>query len=624
MVTTHYATVEATLPPNRFSEKETQPQNMEAISKEFIAKFKHAVETSNAQEFADLISEGGYWRDLLAFTNDFRAITKENVLQAATDRLPVTGAYVESDEMDFAPSFNTLDEYGFIQLGFKFATSLGPCVSTVRLIKEGTGEIKAHVLYTQLDGIHGYPEKSRHNRDEGHSNSMLPYEEIRKRELENPEPKVIIVGGGHNGLVAAARLRAHGVSSLVIDTYDRVGDNWRKRYGSLTLHDALYSQTLPYMPYPETFPKFISAGKLANFFETYVENLELNVWTKSRVIPEKTYFDEQEKKWHVTILRNGVDERSFVVPHVIMATGLGGGKPKMPAPFPGQETFQGQITHSARHSGGAAYKGKKVLVVGTGSSGHDIALDLSNYGADVTMLQRSPTYILTIENGIIKTFNGDLMVEGVDLEYADRIGEAMPKPIIKATHQKLVPKIAELDKEMLDGLTKAGFKHYAGPDGSGFLFLALERGGGYYYESGACAKIIDGTIKVKQGEIASFTANDVVFKDGSTMAPDAVIFCTGFTGIKDSVAETLGPKYANMVKQIWGLDSEGELCGIFRDCGIPNCYYLVGGIAPCRLYSKQLALQILAEQLGKFGERYTIEEQKKRSYVDLAPMIDHY
>lgn len=259
----------------------------------------------------------------------------------------------------------------------------------------------------------------------------------------------------------------------MIDRFERVGDNWRKRYGSLALHDTLCSQALPYMPWPETFPEFISAGKLANWLEHYVESLELNVWVKSKVVPERTFFDEKFQKWHVTIDRDG-KERQFDVDNMVIATGLCG-KPKMPKPFPGQEKFTKPIIHSSQHKGGADWKDKDVLVIGTGSSGHDISLDLANHAAKPTILQRSPTYVLSIGKGIVGTLNGDLMVEGVNLDYADRITEAMPRPVTKATFQKLVPKIAELDKELLDGLSRAGFSTYLGPDNSGNLFVLRTR-----------------------------------------------------------------------------------------------------------------------------------------------------
>jgi cation diffusion facilitator CzcD-associated flavoprotein CzcO len=374
------------------------------------------------------------------------------------------------------------------------------------------------------------------------------------------------------------------------------------------------------MSWPETFPEFISAGKLANWLEHYAESMELNVWVKSHVVPEKTYFDEKGQKWHVTIDRDG-QENAFVVDHIVLATGLCG-KPKMPKPFPGQEKFIPDIIHSTQHKGGDGWKGKNVLVVGTGSSGHDISLDLCNHGANPTILQRSPTYVLSIKNGIVKTLNGDLMVEGVNLDYADRITEAMPKAVTKAVLQKLVPKIAELDKDLLQGLKKAGFQTYLGPDSSGSLFLSMERGGGFYFESGASQKIIDGGIKVKNGEIDHFTENSVVFKDGTNMEPDLVIFCTGYTGFKESVCETLGEEYGNQLSKIWGLDCEGEINGLYRDCGLPNTYFMSGALPINRPYSKLLALQIAAQKLGRLGPRYSIEQSRKSgNYVDLSGLL---
>ncbi|KAA8917148.1 hypothetical protein TRICI_000715 [Trichomonascus ciferrii] len=616
---THFSCVAAQLAVNRFSQKEQQPERMRQIADEFTAKFRHAIESADAEEFNDLISDCGYWRDVVAFTNDYRAFTKVNVPQAASDCLQQAQAY--GGEIDYQPKFSTLDDHAHIEFGIKFNNYIGPCVGFVHLVKDEDGQYRAQVLFTALDGVKDHPEQFRHNRAMGDKNSMLHYDEIRRREMENPDPTVLVVGGGHCGLMVAARLKYLGIRSLVIDRFERVGDNWRKRYGSLALHDTLYSQALPYMPWPETFPEFVSAGKFGNWLEHYVESMELNVWCRSTIVSDKTYFDENEQKWHVTVDRDG-QQYNFVVTHLVMATGLSGGKPKMPKPFPGQETFVPGVIHSARHKGGAEWKGKNVLVMGTGSSGHDISLDLCNHGANVTMLQRSPTYVHSIKNGNIKTFNGDLMIEGVDLDYADRLTEATPKPIIKAVHQRLIPKIRELDKDLLEGLRKAGFQEYSGPDGSGFNFLSMERGGGFYFDSGACERIVNGDIKVKNGEIDHFTKYSVVFKDGSTMKPDLVIFCTGYTGFKESAIETLGEKYGKNLKIIWGLDGEGEINGLFRDCGIPKTYFSSGAIPLSRTNSKLIALQILAEQLGNFHDRYTIEKSKQTgNYVDLSSML---
>lgn len=152
--------------------------------------------------------------------------------------------------------------------------------------------------------------------------------------------------------------------------------------------------------------------------------------------------------------------------------------------------------------------------------------------------------------------------------------------------------------------------------------LSYERGGGFYFESGASQKIVDGEIKVKNGEIDYFTEDSVVFKDGTHLNPDLVICCTGYGGFKDSVDETLGEKYGNQLKKIWGLDCEGEINGLYRDCGISNTYFMSGALPLTRVYSKPVALQILAQQLGKLGSRYSIDESRRTgNYQDVSGLL---
>lgn len=78
------------------------------------------------------------------------------------------------------------------------------------------------------------------------------------------------------------------------------------------------------------------------------------------------------------------------------------------------------------------------------------------------------------------------------LDVADRVGESLPKHVAKLVHQRIVPQLAELDKDILVGLKKAGFRTFPGVDGSGFLWLTLDKSGGYYYDTGACQRVIDG------------------------------------------------------------------------------------------------------------------------------------
>lgn len=603
----------AEFPKNHFNKQELTQEGAERIAKTWIAKFNTAVVSKDPEAFDDLVTQHGFWRDVVAFTSDYRSISKPNILQAATDRLSsVKAGDAIFEEVNVASPFEDLT---FILTAFNFTTKTGPCTGIAQLIKEQDGEYKAWVMFTALDGVKGHPELVGHNRSEGTHNGEKSYDEFRAEELENPNPDVIIVGAGHGGLQTAAHLKAFGLKPLIVDRENRVGDNWRSRYSSLSLHDPCYSLHFAYMPFPATWPKFPSAGKLAHWLEHYAETLELNIWTRSEILPSKTSYDPKSEQWTVTINHDGREERTFTVSHVVLSTGTSGGKAWLPPKAPGQDSFKGKIYHSTQIPGGSAFKNQNVLVVGTGSSGHDLALDCARNGARTTMLQRSPTYVMSIKNGM-KHF-----VEGAynedthsNMRPLDLRSEATPKSIVKLFHKRIVQTVAGLDKDMLDGLRKAGFQAYLGPEDTGLLFLAMQRAGGYYYNSGASDAIINGDIRMQPGEIDHFTEDSVIFKDGNVLNPDAVVFCTGFTGFKDSVSEILGEEYAVNLKPIWGLDEEAELRGVFRDCGVPNCYFMVGALNMARFNSRMIALQILAQRDGLLDKRYTIEAQKSGTY----------
>ncbi|KAK9321837.1 hypothetical protein V1517DRAFT_325279 [Lipomyces orientalis] len=580
------------------------------IAKTWLQDFNNAVSAANAAAFDGLIAEDGFWRDVIAFTNDFRTIAKANIHQAAIDRLPIVEASNAKLTTPLPALARPFSDVAFIEVHFTFDTRTGPSIGVAKLIPVDERKYAAYILFTFLDGVHGHQLQLGAHRSHGEHNTKNSYDDIRGEELDNPNPDVIIVGGGHNGLETAVHLNAMGIKTLVVDKYARVGDNWRLRYRSLSLHDPVWANHLVHMPFPPNWPVFTPAGKLANWLEHYVEVFEINVWTSSTVVPEKTLYNADTGNWTVTILRGGNDERTFTVSHVVMATGLGGGYPKLPPPFPGQDLFRKPILHSSQHATGADWSGKNVLVVGACTSGHDISLDFYNNRAEVTMLQRSPTFVMTVKNGM-PILNGTLFSEhGPPTEIADRIAESTPKFVAKLFHQRLIPQIASLDADLLSGLEKAGFKTTQGEDGSGFLMLALKKAGGYYFDTGCSSQIVAGNIKVKQGEIGHFTEDSVVFKDGSIISPEIVVFATGYTGFPDTVAQVLGTEYANIVKPIWGLDREGELQGVARDCGIPKVYFVVGGLAAARFSSKITALQIAADRAGLLGERYTIEAQE--------------
>jgi cation diffusion facilitator CzcD-associated flavoprotein CzcO len=91
--------------------------------------------------------------------------------------------------------------------------------------------------------------------------------------------RVLVLGAGHSGLSAAARLKALGLDTLVVEKNSRVGDNWRTRYRSLNLHNEVWANQMPYLLFPPTWPAYCSKDKIADWFESYASILDLNVWT---------------------------------------------------------------------------------------------------------------------------------------------------------------------------------------------------------------------------------------------------------------------------------------------------------------------------------------------------------
>jgi len=413
-------------------------------------------------------------------------------------------------------------------------------------------------------------------------------------DLVDGDPTVIIVGAGHTGLEIAARLKYLGVSHLIIDRKARVGDSWRDRYKALCLHDTVWYNQTPYLPFPATWPVFTPASKLADWLEGYADYLELNVWTSSVIT--KTEWNDDLKTWAVEIKRGGKESRTLKVKHLVFATGFGG-RPYVPD-FPERENFKGEVVHSSEFTSASRYIGKKAVVVGACTSGHDIARDFVHHGVDVTIYQRSSTYVISVE--ALKQLLAPVYNDVVPTEVGDLYFNFLPNAVGRLIHQRLTPHFAQtVDKELLDGLAKAGFKTNLGPDGTGVLQLLFTRAGGYYFDDGTSKHVINGDVKVKNGSaIARFTENGLQFADGTALEADVIIFATGYVDPRNSLREICGPQVAEKVKPVWGFTDEGEISGIWRDSGHENLWIGIGNLGMSRYYSRHLALQIKAIDAG--------------------------
>ncbi|KAG6815338.1 hypothetical protein H0H87_002808, partial [Tephrocybe sp. NHM501043] len=289
------------------------------------------------------------------------------------------------------------------------------------------------------------------------------------------------------------------------------------------------------------------------------------------------------------------------------------------------DIFRGTTLHTSEYVGGHPFKGKRAIVIGAGNSSADICQDLVVQGAEsVTMVQRSSTCVISSKTNA-ETM-GRAWPEREPPEVSDFKVASCPLAFLQAMLKQFERESWEREKDLHEGLIKAGLKLNMGPDGSGLAPLVSSRAGGKYLlcrfkgdivcqtphsniaahsptvagiDVGCADLISAGKIKIKQGvEVERFSEDSVAFNDGSVLDADVVIFATGYFGIRDSMKETFGDETIERTSQVWNLDEEGELRGSFRPTGHPGLWYAVGGFYHSRFSSKQLALEIKAVELG--------------------------
>lgn len=394
-----------------------------------------------------------------------------------------------------------------------------------------------------------------------------------------------------------------GVNTLIIDQNASVGDNWRKRYHQLVLHDPVWYDHLPYLNFPPQWPIFTPKDKLAQFFESYATLLELNVWTSTELID--TEWNAEEQNWTVVVNRTKADgtneTRTFHPRHIIQATGHSG-KKNMPS-MTGAETFAGdRLCHSSEFPGAQSHsQGKKAVVVGSCNSAHDIAQDYLEKGYDVTMVQRSTTHVVSSKAIMDVGLKGWFSEHGPQVDEADILLHGLPTPVLKALQIGVCALQTEHDKEMLAGLAKAGFKVDSGPDDAGLFIKYFQRGGGYYINVGASELIASGQIKVKQGqEIDEVVPHGLRFADCSELEADEIVFATGYQNMRTQTRAIFGDKVADKVGDVWGFNQEGEMRTIWQRSGHPGFWFHGGNLAMCRYYSRLLALQIKGLEAGLY------------------------
>jgi len=591
----------------------------------WFADFADALATPDAEAAAsataDLFVEQGYWRDLTTFTwNLHTAEGRESIEDLVkgthgTGNLTISNIEIDRDAVvEDAADGDGEDIFAFVTFENRVVKSR----ALIRLKNEGTEDApvdRCWTLLTSARELHARPEKKGRNRIKGaeHGPHADPrnWADRRAERRENlgysEQPYVLIVGGGQGGIALASRLKRLGVPTLVVEKSARPGDQWRGRYHSLCLHDPVWYDHLPYLPFPDDWPIFTPKDKMGDWLEHYTGIMDLDYWNNTSC--ERASYDEASGTWEVVVDRDG--EQVVLHPEqLVMATGMSGiaNKPT----FPGQEKFRGEIRHSSEHPGGEVDKGRRVVVLGANNSAHDICADLYENGAHPVMIQRSPTYIVNSDM-FIKYVTSPLYSEeavdaGIDTDTADLLFASWPYKLLPLGQRVASDGIREEDAEFYADLEKAGFMVDFGEDETGLFLKYLRRGSGYYINVGASQLVIDGSIEVhSQVGIDHYTEDGVVLTDGTELQADVVVLATGYGSMNGWAERLISPEVADKVGKCWGLGSEtakdpgpweGELRNMWKPTQQENLWFMGGNLHQGRHYSRYLSLQLAARHEG--------------------------
>ncbi len=581
------------------------PDPARASVQALLDRLNEALASRDTRAAADLFATESYWRDLVLLTWNLKTMEGQAAVQQMLD---AQLAAIESVVFGIDPN-ELVDEAdgvtsAWITIDTKFARGDGH----IR-IKDG----RIWTLLTAAQELRGHEEPMGARRpmgaEHGVQRGRKTWLERRDDEAANlgttEQPYVLVIGGGQGGIALGARLRQLGVSHIVIDRYARPGDQWRSRYKSLCLHDPVWYDHLPYLPFPANWPVFAPKDKIGDWLEMYTRVMEVNYWSSTNC--ERARYDEAKQEWEVTVEREG--KTQVLRPkHLVFATGMSG-KANVPK-IPGQDVFQGEQQHSSAHSGPDAWAGKQVVVIGANNSAHDICAALWENGADVTMVQRSSTHIVRSDSlmdiGLGDLYSERALASGVTTKKADLIFASLPYRIMADFQVPLYNRIRERDAEFYQKLEDAGFMLDFGDDDSGLFMKYLRRASGYYIDVGACDLVIDGSIKLQAGKgISHLSERAVVLDDGTELPADLVVYATGYGSMNGWVADLISQDVADKVGKVWGLGSdttkdpgpwEGEQRNMWKPTQQEAMWFHGGNLHQSRHYSLYLALQLKARQ----------------------------
>ena len=376
-----------------------------------------------------------------------------------------------------------------------------------------------------------------------------------------PDVETIVVGAGPAGLACAAALRRGGGSVIVLERADRVAASWRHHYDRLHLHTHKRQSGLPGLPMPAAYPKYPSRDQLVAYLEDYAAHHRIAPRFGTTVLGVR-----HRAGWVVE-----TDAATLTAGNVIFATGIAGW-PLRPA-WPGMDSFPGRLIHSSDYANPTPFSQCRVLVVGLGNSGGEIALDLCDAGNEVSLSVRSPVNVVPRDLFGIPILTLAILQRSLPYKLVD----ALNAPILRLAIGDLEP---------------FGLRRPA----KGPMTQVAEDGKIPLLDIGTIDRIRRGLIAVRPG-IARMSGADVHFDDGARAPFDVIIQATGY---RPSLRALL-PDHHGV------LDRSGApiVCG--RPTGHPGLFFCghiavaTGQLREIGLEAKRIAATIRARASGESG-----------------------
>jgi len=286
---------------------------------EWLSNLSTALDRADFDAAVNMFAEDSYWRDLVSLTwNIITLEGKENIKAMLEATVPA------SKPGQWRIEGNATSENDVISGWLTFETAVSKGRGHIRL-KDG----KCWTLLTTMIELKGFEEKKGASRTKGVQHGAFPNRQtwLERKTQEAAElgvtkqPYCLIIGGGQGGIVLGARLKQLDVPTIIIEKNKRPGDSWRNRYKSLCLHDPVWYDHLPYLPFPEHWPVFSPKDKIGDWLEMYTKVMELDYWHST--VCKSAKYDEQIQKWTVTVDRDG--ETIVLRPkQLVLATGMSG------------------------------------------------------------------------------------------------------------------------------------------------------------------------------------------------------------------------------------------------------------------------------------------------------------